>query len=253
MNPQLTEIYDPSIKHTVPLQSWQQRATDPDFIKARPADAILDAYRPGSGGMMYNMGRNLRDWYDNSPSPVSDWVNQGPGHGAALGALLGIPALLGTALFNKLTGSDLSTTGIGLTAAGIGAGVGAASGAARQPQVKAAGWRAPGTSINPKMEINQLLQSAPGLSFQDRTSMSLGVNQLTQEQARELLEMLGTVGGAGIGALIAKFLMHAGFLGTMAGAAVGGWLGNAFSHPRSYSSVGLPNSNKTYMGYDYDL
>ena len=250
MNPQLTEIYDPSLKYTVPLQPWQQRATDPDFIRENPGQAVLDSYRPGTGGLFYNMGRNLRENMKQPLGQLGDWMNKGVGHGAAAGALLGLPAFLGTALFNKLTGSELPSAGIGLATAAAGAGLGAAS---SHERTKVAGWRAPGESITPKLEINQLLQSATGLSFQDRTSMALGVNQLTQDQARELLGLLSTVSGAGIGALIAKFLMHAGFLGTMAGAAVGGWLGNAFSHPQSYNSIGLPNSNKTYMGYQYDL
>jgi len=63
------------------------------------------------------------------------------------------------------------------------------------------------------------------LGSSDRQTLLSGVSRLSASDLSDLEETLRTMAGAGIGALIARFLMRAGLGGTLLGAAIGGLLG----------------------------
>jgi hypothetical protein len=77
----------------------------------------------------------------------------------------------------------------------------------------------------------------PQLSSSDRQTLLGGVSQLSDSELADLGEALRTAVGAGIGGVIAHFLMHAGLGGTILGMAIGGLLGNRLGGP---SMLGNP-------------
>lgn len=90
------------------------------------------------------------------------------------------------------------------------------------------------TSMSPaesKARIMQLIQSAPGLSFSERSQLTAGVGMLSGPDATQLASSLSGVIGAGAGALIAKFLMNKGLMGTVLGAIFGSTVAKAVFGP----------------------
>lgn len=97
--------------------------------------------------------------------------------------------------------------------------------------MKSAAWRSP--SMDPQaaqaniQAILNALRSAPGLSFNQQAQLMSGVGRLDAQSAAQLRSLLGTAGGAGIGALVARFLMGKGLVPQVMGALLGGVIGNA--------------------------
>jgi hypothetical protein len=71
----------------------------------------------------------------------------------------------------------------------------------------------------------------PTLDSSARQTLLSGVSHLGASELSDLSDALRTAIGAGIGALISRFLMHTGFGGTLLGAVVGGFLGNRIGGP----------------------
>ena len=95
---------------------------------------------------------------------------------------------------------------------------------------KEGAWRAPGFETSAKSEIQQvvdMIRMAPGLSFNQRAQLMSGVSSLSGMDAAQLKRLIGTTGGAGVGYVVARFLMNKGKSTQVIMALLGGVLGSA--------------------------
>ena len=79
-------------------------------------------------------------------------------------------------------------------------------------------------------QIATMLSGDPSLSFSDKADLLRSINLLNMMQQQQLASVLRTAGGAGVGALIAKFLLKMGAGGQVAGALIGGSMGRGYSN-----------------------
>lgn len=217
------------------LEGEQALATlDPAWQQANPARAALSRYREGApeNSIGYQVGKSIRGLaggLGQGPRPAAD---SSPSLGAMAGAFKGgIPAallgLVGGYAADKMSGREDSywapraAAGLGV----LGAGLGAYTGYERNKQ--ASYWKGDEESSTP--QIVNIINSAPGITGDQRFNLIQGVNRLSDSDSKRLLQILFASGGFGIGAMIAKFLMGAGVGGTILGGVLGGAIGNAFA------------------------
>ena len=108
------------------------------------------------------------------------------------------------------------------------------------------------TGSNPFDSINNKLMRDINLSFTQKSQLANMVANLPIEKARELDSMLSGAIGAGIGVLIAKYLLNLGFGGSTLFAILGYNIANALTPQiaRSFNplrDLGLLNSSGVNM------
>lgn len=79
--------------------------------------------------------------------------------------------------------------------------------------------------------VVQLIQSAPGLSFNEKSQLIAGISQLSSNEVSQLSNSLVGFGGAAVGAIVARFLMNKGLIGTVLGAIFGGTVARSLFGP----------------------
>ena len=266
-------------KDTVRMSPETFKSTfDADYKKETPLSAAMHAYRhrlQPQNQMGYILGAEYgRPSYNKLKSGLSGFFSKGPVDAAFLGGVGGAGlGLLGSLGWNAFNARDVNPKTVSLLAGLLGAGLGGVGGytnwkakAVAPPsdtlltrvspedynkQVqrvmgKTAGWRDPdGPSFRDERNmILQILQSAPGMSFNERAHLMQGVNQLSSQDAARLANMLGTAGGAAAGALISRFLLGKGLVSTLLGAVTGGVIGSALfgnspQQPRTFGGQPL--------------
>lgn len=235
------------------LEGDQAKATlDRNWQLANPAQAALFRYREEmpENTLAYKAGLGLRNWAVKRPIPRQGgqgfFGTSNPWSGALAA---GIPAaLLGLGLgyaADKFGGNGESywTPRLAAGMGTLGAGLGAYTGYWRNKS--ASYWKS--EDHEPQEDIVQLMDRAPGLSYQQKTILSNGVRQLNDAQASQLLRLLLTSGGFGVGALIAKFLMGAGLQGTLIGGLAGGLVGNIFAPRPAVDALGRNSFGRNDM------
>lgn len=236
----------------------------------------------------YAMGEKLNNLYKGYGPVIGEILNKGPLAGGLLsmapGLLLGAA---GTGVLNLLTGR--STTSDMLRNALIGGlatgSLGAYSGYLRKykplgetPAVEErkkwtpeeikrintlnrlqamAGMNKPAnvksaftSSSDAQARVVQLIQSAPGLSFTEKSQLIAGVSQLSGNEVSQLSNSLVGIGGAAVGAIVARFLMNKGLIGTVLGAIFGGTVARSlFGPPVPRNDLGQPSfQGRTLLG-----
>lgn len=261
------QIYNPVSKRVESMTDLQAKAMDPQWAKENPTLAAMHTWRPDAPENTFAYG--LGDWARRATLPgLANATNAGalPG-GAAGAAYAALPVLAGSWLYNNTLGGDrpLNTALLTALAALTGGGLGAYSGYHRSGQAaaarqtaeleKPAGWRAPGKPMmfmGPQQQLSEKLYTISDYSGAERSRMMMAVQQLAPAQAAELWRLVGSLGGAAAGAVIARYLMGAGLLGTAVGAGLGLMAGRAL-FPGSVNSVGLPTRAGPYMGGTYNF
>lgn len=236
---------------------------DEEYRKKHPMTSSMMAYRhklQPQHQMGYILGSEVaRPAYGAIRSGLNRYFDMGPLGAAALGGIGGAGlGAIGSMGWNAISDRQVNPKAIATIAALLGASLGGIGGYARQkahsPYVaavdnrfnrvspedydkqvqdvmmgKTAGWREPGSPSfqDARNMIMQMLQSAPGMSFNERAHLMQGVNQLSQQDASKLANMLGMAGGAAIGAIISRFLIGKGLISTLLGAVTGGVVGSA--------------------------
>jgi hypothetical protein len=236
----------------------------------------------------YAMGDKLRSLYKGYGPVIGDILNKGPLAGGLLsmapGMLLGAA---GSGALNLLTGKSLTTDMLrNALIGGLATGsLGAYSGYLRkykpqwdEPKAEPERWT-PGELNNVNAEVKnkvlaalrkqgayaksaamssseaqarvvQLIQDAPGLSFTEKSQLIAGVAQLNSNQVSQLSDSLVGMGGAAVGAVVARFLMNKGLIGTVLGAIFGGTVARSLfgsSVPRN--DLGQPSfQGRTLLG-----
>ena len=101
-------------------------------------------------------------------------------------------------------------------------------------------------------KIVQLIQSAPGLSFNERSQLMAGVAQLSSTDLSQLASSLTGVGGAAVGAIIARYLLNKGLIGTVLGAIFGSNIAKAVFGPTiPRNDLGQPSLQGRYITGQY--
>lgn len=269
-----------------PLQ-WMS-TFDEEFKKKNPQYAALNAYyNPYQTDRTfgYAVGNQLRDLYKGYEPLVGGILNKGPLQGglltAAPGLLLGA---LGTGALNMIigrpAGTDLLRNALigGLATGALGAYSGylrkhkpnysepaqpltlsskerqalheLARAQARMGLKSASVKRAFSSASEAQSRIVQAIQSSPGLSFQEKSQLIAGVAQLSSNDLSRLASSLAGYGGAAVGAIIARFLLNKGLIGTVLGAIFGGSLANSLFGPTiPRNDLGRPSlQGRTFTG-----
>lgn len=279
----------PYKRDTMEMTPLQWMSTyDNAFKKSNPQYAALNAYYhpfQSNRSLGYAMGDNLNKLYQGYGPVIGDIMNKGPLAGGLLstapGLLLGA---LGTGALNLLTGKSLTSdllrnSLIGGLATGS---LGAYSGYLRKYKPQ---WDAPlplekwspdelkqinelnriqaSTGLYKKSSVKsaigaaeaqsrvvQLIQSAPGLSFNEKSQLIAGISQLSSNEVTQLSSSLVGIGGAAVGAIVARFLMNKGLIGTVLGAIFGGTVARSlFGSPVPRNDLGQPSfQGRTLLG-----
>ena len=85
----------------------------------------------------------------------------------------------------------------------------------------------------PDQTIQQKLMSDASMSYTDKSMLMQQLRQLSAQQKEQLANVIGPALGAGIGVLIARYLLKLGIGGTAMLALIGGAAGAQFSGPRN--------------------
>lgn len=261
----------PYAKDTLEMTPLQWMSTyDPEFKRQNPQYAALNAYynpHQSNRSFGYALGDNLNKLYQGYGPMIGNILDKGPMAGGLLSAAPGLLAgALGTGLLNLVTGrslgSDLLRNALigGLATGSLGAYSGylrkykpqyqrpepprmllpeerqnlhdLAGAAARQLSFKSASVkRAFASASEAQSRIVQAIQSSPGLSFQEKSQLIAGVAQLTSNDLSQLASSLAGYGGAAVGAIVARFLLNKGLIGTVLGAIFGGALASSIFGP----------------------
>ena len=199
----------------------------------RSQNALAHPYN----SMGSQIGRGLRSLATSGPGRFARGVagtpfNFGPAVGGVSGLALGAGAgyALGK-LKDQFRDDDEEESDNGFNGALIGAALGAGGGTLLGGMREKLAFTA-GDLDYVRMRISQ----DPQIGSQERRSLLGQVSQLDAASLSKLEDLLRTVAGAGIGALVARFLLNAGIGGTLLGAAVGGFLGS----PSRPNFFGMP-------------
>jgi hypothetical protein len=271
-----------------PLQ-WMSTYDD-QFKKQNPEYAALNAYYhpfQSNRSFGYAMGDKINQLYKGYGPAIGEVLNKGPLAGGLLsmapGLLLGAA---GTGILNLLTGNSVSNNLLrNALIGGLATGsLGAYSGYLRKykPQWDApnlerekwtpeelkrinalnrsqalAGMNKPAnvkaaftSASDAQARVVQLIQDAPGLSFSEKSQLIAGVSQLAGNEVSQLSNSLIGFGGAAVGAIVARFLMNKGLIGTVLGAIFGGTVARSlFGPPVPRNDLGQPSfQGRTLLG-----
>lgn len=209
--------------HTTPtgerikLNGLQYLSTkDHTFQENNPEASAMMRYRYNATdqSLPYRTGGYLRDVTTSpSTSTVGKIFNKGPLMGALAG---GIPAAaigyLAGVIRDRMTGSSNAGT-VGLTAGAIGSALGGLSGYLRKE-----------SSVmykDPRNFIMEKLQDANDIDLATRMRLAIQVRNMDKSSAGNLASMVRQACGFGVGAIIAKYLLGASFMGTVLGGLMG--------------------------------
>jgi hypothetical protein len=188
-----------------------------DWQQKNPALTSMYRYRgPGSFGTgNYEVGENLRGllasnnmWQRAARSGMVPAALKGGLAGVAGGSILGL-------ILGMIRGDAWGGMRTGALAGGaLGAGLGGYAGHNFSKQASADSLR-----------LKALLSADSTVGFTEKARLQKALDSLSDVDIRAILQLVSGLGGAGVGALIAKFLLGSGKGGMLMGAAVGGFLG----------------------------
>lgn len=246
---------------TIQMSPLQWMSTyDEEFKRKNPNQAAMNAYfHPDQSDRTFghSIGAGLSSLRNKFGPQLGSLLNQGPLMGGLVTAAPGLAlGALGTGAMNLLTGNDFSNNMLrnALLAALATGSIGAYSGylrkhkpdfpapekqqmlspeealdimrankdKARQKYKSAFVKSAFPSASEAQARIVQAIQASPGLSFNEKSQLIAGVAQLSSPDLSQLASSLSGYGGAAVGALVARFLLNKGLLGTVLGAIFGG-------------------------------
>ncbi len=199
---------------------------------------------PGTqeGSLAYQMGAKIPQLLEGKQSlaPVADWMERAEGNPWRSGLYGGLVGAGGGALLGHLLDRDptqaamLGAGGVGGAAWLVGTLLNMQKQKAREHRAiaKAASFYGQ-SSTDPSAFVLQRVAQDPALSFQAKSTISESLQQLSDGQVASLAKLLKTVVGAGVGAIVAKYLLRLGLGGTILGAIVGGYTGSSLGGSKS--------------------
>lgn len=216
-----------------PAAAARERSLSLPQLDSPAAPTRLNPAHPDNS-IYYNIGSALRGAAKSSPGQLARSVaavpfNHGPWPGTAAGAAgggalgYGLGKLIDT--FSDEEDSDRPLWGglLGAASGGLG---GHLLGAIRE---KAAAMT--GATGDDASYVLWRVRSDSSLSQQEKQSLIQALGQLDDGDLSDLAGKLRTAIGAGVGLLVAKFLMKAGVGGMLLGALTGGFVGSRMVGP----------------------
>lgn len=94
--------------------------------------------------------------------------------------------------------------------------------------------------------IFRMINAAPDLSFTEKSQLTSGVAQLGQYDVINLMRSLSGVTGAAVGAIIARYLLNKGLIGTVLGAIFGSTVAKSIFGSGPKNDLG----QESMQGYD---
>jgi len=195
---------------------------------------------PGTteGSLEYQLGAKIPQLLQDKQTlaPVGEWMDKAERNPLRSGMLGALAGGVGGAGLGILLGKDPQTSAL-LGSAGLGGAswlVGTLLNMQRRRlRDKQTGKQASfygNSSTDPSSYISSRIALDPKLDFSEKTQLSGLVNRLSDGQTQELAKLIRAVGGAAIGALIAKYLLRTGLTGTILGAILGGTVGSRWGN-----------------------
>lgn len=219
----------------VTLTGLAAKATAPEFEdwqRENPAMTAYhrrrDAYDPRDS-WQYMAGAGIANRMGDPNNRWRRTMRRGPLAGGTAVALSAGALSLGTLwLLNRLGVIPSSMVKpVTLGAAALGAAIGGFSGSRHRNEKQA--------SMAPRDDILAMLRQDTRTSFGEKARLQRGVMSLSQQELSRLRTMIGTAGGASVGAIIARFLLGAGRGGMLVGALVGGSVGRAIFRSNEFN------------------
>lgn len=99
---------------------------------------------------------------------------------------------------------------------------------------------------NDSQDLQQKLISDPSMSMMDKNTLLQYVQKLSSQQQAELSHLIGGALGAGVGVLIARYLLHLGVGGSALMGIIGGAVGNQWATPRNAFGQGQDSSRDPF-------
>ena len=210
------------------------------YHKRRDAFDYRDSWQARAGsGILNSLGDPSNKWNNTmNRGPLVGALATGVGAGALSAGTLWLLSKLGV-----VPPSYVARGGIGAAVAGTALG-GYSGHKHRQYQAKQAFY----SGASAQQQILSALSRDQTLPFHERSRLQQAVMILSDAEAQKLQRLIGTVGGSAIGALVAKYLVHAGLGGTIIGAVMGGAIGSAFSGRNNMSRNAV--GQRTRAGYN---
>lgn len=199
---------------------------------------------PGTteGSLSYQLGAKIPQLLEGKQSlaPVADWMDRAEANPWRSGLYGGLAGAAGGAILGHLLERDPAVAAM-LGAGGAGGGawlIGTLMNLRKQKLreqhhlQKAASFYGHSTT-DPQAFILARVAQDPSIGFQAKSQISQSLDQLTAGQISDLAKLIRTAVGAGVGALVAKYLLRLGLGGTILGALVGGYTGSRFGGSKS--------------------
>lgn len=188
------------------------------------------AYRLGAAAPDHLEGRNLLGPVGSYLSSLGNDTLRSLLLGASFGALGGV-------------GYGLGTGRRVLPAALSGSAIGGAGSAALSEVIRA--WQSMGTSpaqpkqaaafsADPLLAVRAALLADGSVDSESKTALMRMLPELSSVEATQLAGLLRTAAGAGVGVLIARYLLRLGFVGTVLSALVGGYAASRFGGTKNF-------------------
>jgi hypothetical protein len=216
-----------------PVTPAQARANDPVFSEKNPVTAAWDKYHSpwdmANKDSPYSIGVSVGDWLK-KPNIISEILDAGIAPGALGGALaLGGLGLGGSLAHNMLAEkrkkTDAVRNAILLALVGAGAGGWLAFQRGQGTQKSGSSWSghyASRQQTPAKQAVARMIELSPGLSHFEKTRYLAALSEASEPQVNALINALRLAGGAGIGAILARFLWGGGLARAGIGALLGG-------------------------------
>jgi len=238
---QVQNPYMSGADNKINMSDTKYKATfDKNYQRSNPYLASSQAYHhpfEDKESMGYAIGEKLRSGLDYTGNIAGDVLNKGPMIGGLAAMVPGFLAgAAGSSLYNKVTGQDNDNMlRNAMLMALLTGGIGAYSGYLRSQQKPT--FKSASSAID---EITSAIASAPGLSFSERSQLTAGVSKLGMSDLNSLASSLATVSGAAVGALVTRYLLNKGLIGSILGAVFGGVVAK--------SLFGAPTEQTNFLG-----
>lgn len=212
------------------LTPEQQQAEDPTFQRNHPEMAAANRYgfNPDSFSPGNALGKWARPWLAAAGNKINPMFDHGAALGTAAGGAMGFgTGWLADKLTNALFGGDLGLSWkLGLLGAGAGG---------------LTGYHRKNASATDQLAV--LIKQDPTLTNYERAIVLQYIQHQPAAERQKLLRVAMQVGGAGIGAIIAKQLLGSNLMSLMLGGFAGSQAGEYFANDRNSAGQQIRAAN----------
>jgi hypothetical protein len=216
-------------------QKQYKQTFDLDYRHGNFAESMAEQYAPLQRGPK-SVGDQLNGWISDKISGAIGWGTSSRGKSVASAGLLSALAGGAAGLYMGHRGGDMSVSkslAAALLAGTLGAGVSAYS--------QAAGDRRRAYMAKQASDVDYIIRAIerdPYMSSHERAACLRAAAVMSSVQRDNLSRMMRTATGAGVGAIVLRFLRGNGLIPTMVGGIIGALAGYASGPGPKYNSMG---------------